>query len=58
MPYPWHISHPKVQISITIISQVLGLESDQSIDELTLGFLVTVCIPEESCHVSKYNFVE
>ena len=45
-------------IFITIISQVLGLENDQSIDELTLGLLFTICVPDELVQVPKFNFVE
>ena len=45
-------------IFITIISQVLGLENDQSIDELTLGLLFSICVPDESVPVPRFKFVE
>ena len=58
MPYPHQIFQPMVQFSITIISQVLGLENDQSVDELTLGFLFTFCVLNEFVQVPNFNFVE
>lgn len=38
-PYPSHIFFPKFQFVITIVCQVLGMENDQSIYELILGFI-------------------
>ena len=57
IPYPLQIFHPMVQFAITIINQVLGLKSDQSIDELTLGFLFTICVPNELVQVPKFNLL-
>ena len=58
MPYPSHIFQSKVQSTIAIINQVLSVENDQVIDDLILGFIFSICVPNESVLVPKDNLAE
>ena len=44
LPFPSQIFIPRVESTITIVSQVLGPANDQYVDELTLGLLFSILI--------------
>lgn len=56
-PYPTYIFNHKVQSIVIILTQVLGLENVRFVDEVILGFLVSIC-PSEESQVPQIQFVE
>ena len=48
LSFPTSIFNCEVQFVVTILSQILGLENDRSINEIIIGFLVTMCSIEEN----------
>lgn len=57
LAYPSHIFTPRVQYMITMVSQVLSLDNDQSVGEVALGFLLSIYHSKNSL-VIKFKFVE
>jgi len=53
LPYNVNIFKDEVQLVMSIVSQVLGLDDDMHVNEVILGFLLSICLIDHETHLVR-----